>query len=126
MPNTRTIRYTLDDGTVLAVVALGVLPEPRISPTYRVRVKHHILCTHGRRGSPGSNNYTAEELRAHRGDERYVVDESEVWTGRRQTNDMVGDMERVRLERVWETDLFREDGRPEYEPEYRPHTPRDR
>lgn len=126
MSHARVIKHTLDDGTVLAVVVTGLkseLPsEQRTITGYKVRVTDQVIHASKSSGPPGRGDYTAEELGAHRGDERFVVDEKEEWRGRNYiTDEMVGIMTQVRLERVWETDLFDKNGKPVYKLEYRPH-----
>ena len=116
---TRIIKHTLDDGTILAAVVIGQVSEP--AATYRVRTKLGVLYTPRSSGPPGRDIYTDEELEAHRGAERFVMDEHEKWSDSRITNDLVAAMTKVRLVRVWETDMFDSDGKPVYKPEFKSH-----
>ena len=119
----RTIKYILDDGTVLAVVATGLLSEPRIRNNepiigYKVNIIHKILYTPKENGPPGNDFYTNEELEAHTIEERQIVKETEAWNGDRR---MIP-VSQVGLVRIWETDLFNKDGEPAYRLEYK-HPP---
>lgn len=123
MSHARIIEHALDDGTVLTVVVTGLKSEPRTIARYKVRVTYQVIDTPKSSGPPGRDDYTDEELEAHRGNERFIVDEKEEWQGTHYiTDEVVGVMTQVRLERVWETDLFGKNGKPVYKLEFRRHT----
>ena len=112
----------MDDGTVLAVVATGLLSEPRIRNNepvigYKVNVIHKLFYTPKENGPPGNDFYTDEELEAHTIEERRIVKETEVWIGAHR---MIP-VSQVGLVRVWKTDLFNNDGEPVYRLEYKHH-----